>query len=224
MTALRGWKKRGPTVLVLFVGEDTRDHARFLHDVIPGLTMEFIPDELAVGGDLAFGRVPDRPASLDAALDRLRCRGVNVEYLYRGQGPNEILHRVQRVEPLVGLGTWPTEVVHAFHRGVRATRLEVRYDATFRIEKAGQYRLDAKFYVGPVTLQIDGRPVPPSGGLYLEAGEHRFHAVADLAPLAGGLNARFLWAGPDTGGEYELVPFYRIAEPVPPCTAVADAS
>jgi len=223
MTALHGWKERGPTVVILFLGEDTRDHVTFLRDVIPGLEMEFTPDELAVGGDLAFGRVPDRPASLDAELDRLRCRGVNVEYLYRGENPNEILHRFQRVEPMIGLGTWPTEVVHAFHRGVRPKRLEVRYDAVFRIETAGQYRLDAKFYVGPVTLQIDGRTVPSAGGMFLEAGEHRFHAVADLEPLGGGLTARFLWAGPDSGGVYELMPFYRIAEPVPPCAEVAAA-
>lgn len=221
LTALHGWKERGPTVVVLFVGQDTQDHARFLRDLIPGLEMEFIPDELAVGGELAFGRLPDRPASLDAALDGLRCRGINVEYIYRGENPNEILHRFQRVEPMIGLGTWPTAVVHAFHRGVRPKRLEVHYDAVFRIETAGQYRLDAKFYVGPVTLQIDERTVPSAGGLYLEAGEHRFHAVADLEPLAGGLTARFLWAGPDSGGEYELIPFYRIAEPVPPCTDLA---
>ncbi len=219
MTALRGWKLRGATVLTLFVGEDTRDHMEFLQDVLPGVEMQFTPDELRAGGDLAFARLADRPDSLDAVLDHLACNGVRVEYLYRGERPNEILHRLERVEPLVGLGTWPTEVVHAFHRGVRPQRLEVRYTAMFGIETAGWYRFESKFYGGPVKLHVDGRPLPPEGGFQLEAGEHEFRAVADLAPLAGGLNARFLWSGPDSNGELELIPFYRIAQPLPPCAA-----
>lgn len=222
MSALEGWKTSGPTVLVVFAGVDTRDTMKFLEYAIPGLEMEFIADELQAGSDVAFAHLPDRPARLDSIVAEMRCRGVRVEYRYIGEAADEVLHTLERVEPLIGLGTFAGEAVRIYHRGVHPRRLEIHYSATIRIDNPGLYRFEPNFYFGPVTIDIDGqRILPPDGGVRLSAGEHEFRAVADLAPLGGGWSARMMWRGPDTGGETELVPFYRIADPLPPCPPAA---
>lgn len=218
MSALEGWTHPGPTLVAVFAGVDSRATMDFLHHAIPGLAMEYVADELDERSHLAFGRLADRPANLDAILADLRCRGVRVEYVYHGHAPDEVLHTLVRVEPLVGNSTWATEAVRVFHRGVRPRRLEIRYSARIRIEKEGMYRFEPYFYFGPITIDVDGvRILPPDGGVHLTAGEHEFRAVADLEPMAGGSTARISWRGPDSGGESELVPFYRIAEPIPGC-------
>jgi hypothetical protein len=224
MTALHRWRKGRPTLLLVFAGPDTRDTQRFVETIMPGMRMTYVDDDEGLGGDLAFAHLPGRPDALDDALDQLRCRGVAVEYVFRGHGLRNVLERVRRIDPLVGSSTWPSEVVATFYRGIAPRRLEVRYDAEIEIRSGGSYVVEADFYGAVPRIEIDGARVGRSGAVQLAPGRHRFHAVADFVPLAEGLRARFLWAGPDSGGKRELIPFYEIAVPQPDCSPSVDSN
>ena len=213
MTALEGWQRDQPTMLLIFAGRDTRDTRRFLQTVVPGTRFTHVPDEEKLGADLEYARLPGRPANLDGALAELRCRGVEVEYVFRGEARGEVLKRVRRIEPLVGLSTWPSEVVAAFYRGHWPRRLEVRYEAEIEIERGGQYMFEADFYGAAPLIEIDERHLRKANRVRLDAGRHRLRVVADFAPLPEGLVARLLWSGPDSGDRKELIPFYAISLP-----------
>jgi len=217
MTALRRWREGLPTLLLVFAGPDTRDTQKFIESILPGVRTKFVADDANLGGDLAFARLPGRPDALDAALDHLRCRGVAIEYEFRGAGPNKVLERLRRIDPLVGSSTWPSEVVATFYRGIAPRRLAVRYDAEIEIERGGSYLFESDFFGADPRIEINGRHVGRMRPVKLAPGRHRFHAIADFAPLPEGLTARFLWTGPDSGGQRELIPFYRIAVPHEDC-------
>ncbi len=216
-TALERWDDPGPTLFLLYSGKDTRDTAKLVEHLLPDLEMTVLDHEL--GSDLAFARVDDRPAAVDSALERMRCRGVRVTYEFVGKG-GAVLKTIERVEPLVGLSTWPSEIVRTFHRGVRPDRLRMTYRAKFRIDNAGEYRFEPNYYHGKLALRIDGQTVKAGGKRFLEAGTHELEGVADMVGLPGGTITRLLWSGPDSGNRAELMPFYRITDPLPSCPSV----
>jgi hypothetical protein len=218
-TALRAWRPGAPTLLVVFSETDTMRTKEYLEEVFPGLRMEFAKDPLDTGGDVAWAHLTGPPENLRRFLTDFDCRGVQVAYLYRGGGPDDILMRVERVAPMISFSTFPSEAVSWFHRGVHPTRLLVQYRAVISIERVGKYRFWSSTYGGRLQLRIDGQALSGAGWIDLEAGPHRFEGDADFAPLAAGLRAQVFWHGPDTGGREELIPFYRIAEPDLSCVA-----
>ncbi len=219
MSALERWDEDEPTVLVAYAGYDTHATARFLEDTFAGLDVHVIPDPLDLGAAIAVGRLPGRPQDYDAIMERLRCRGIEVRYDFVGEG-KEVLRQVDRVQPLVGLSTWPSEVVNAFHQGIRPRRLQVTYTGRIWIEEAGNYSFEADVFGGPLHMLVDGER---SNGRFLrrhlDRGEHSFRAVADLAPLGGGVKVRLLWRGPDSKDRLEPIPFYAMATPPTGCPA-----
>ena len=222
-SALRAWNEDVPTVFVLFAGEDTLRTKEFLEELFPGLDLRFVKDPIGRGGDIAYQHLEGRPAGLDEALASFGCRGVAVDYIYRGPAREE-LRRVRRVAPMVGRATWPTEVEQWFHRAAPPARLEVLYRARISIERGGEYRFTFFSYGGVATIRVGGRIVASGRTVELPPGVHEIDARVDFAPLAGELRARFLWKGPDTGDVDELIPFYRIAEIDPACGGASAAA
>lgn len=218
MTALRAWKQDWPTMFLVFAGRDTRDTARYVEWLLPEAQFTWIGDPEGFGADLAYTRFGGRPAELDAALEYAPCRGVRVEYRFLGEKPGEVRRVIQRVEPLIGLGTWPSEVVAAFYGGYWPRRLEVTYQAEFQVARPGMYLIEGDFYGAEPRIEVDAQSFARSRRVHLEAGAHAFRATADFAPLPEGLVARLLWNGPDSGNEKELIPFYAVAVPSDDCT------
>lgn len=217
VAALHAWRQDWPTMFLIFAGRDTQDTARFVQSLVPQAQFRFVADAELLGADLAWARVPGRPAGLDEGLRRIACRGAAVEYQFRGDRPGEVRKVIRRVEPLVGLSTWPSEVVAAFYAGYWPTRLAVTHSAEIEIRRGGEYLIEADFYGAEARIEMDDMQFVRSRRIHLDAGWHRLRVTGDFAPLPEGLVARLMWSGPDSGGIKELIPFYSVAAAVADC-------
>lgn len=222
--ALRYWAFNDrPTLFFVMNGATTQEIRAYLESLFPGLTLTYEPDPWDAGADIAFAHLSGKPPGLAPRLETLQCRGA--EWTFEILDENEVvLQRVERTVPFVDSSTWPGKAREAIYRSEgRARQVRVRATATFTVEAEGRYEFWADTFVGRVTLTVDGAPYPLHRGLAipLTAGAHTIEAAGAFEPLVNEPSMRISWLGPDTGGQVQLMPFYRLAAANPSC-AVAE--
>ena len=218
ITALRRWEKPGSTLFLIFTWKATRDVQKYVEFLVPELHMHFEDDPLDARSELAWGRVPSRPADLPQRLERARCLGISATY--------EIALRDQpgavsfgNVVPFIDLSTWPSDFEQRYEAAGASREVRVRYAGRFRVDEAGDYQFSLHVHPGAVTLTVDGRTFERvrSADLHLDAGEHQLELTGLYPSMGRGIELSLFWQGPDTAGKRELMPFYRISAPVPGC-------
>jgi hypothetical protein len=222
-TSLREWKEPGPTVLLAFSWKATRGVQRYLEFLIPDLQMTFVEDPLDARGELAFAHLPTVPAGLSQRLEETRCRGARGVYeVVRHEGDPV---RITQMVPYVDDSTWPSSFERTFFEAGPAKEIRMRYSSQIRVIEGGAYRFKAHIYPGKLELEIDDRTADhlTNQAVLLEPGLHRLEAKGVFKAMSKGLELNLFWEGPDTGGQPELMPFYRIAVEDPACLASRDS-
>jgi len=220
MTALRRWQNPGPTVFLIFSWKATRDVQRYVEFLVPELKMHFEDDPLDARSELAWGRIASRPANLAQQIDRARCLGIPAVYdvVLRDQ-PGTVSFR--NVVPFIDLSTWPSDFEERYERAGPSSEVRVHYAGRFRVERAGAYQFSLHVHPGAVTLRVDDQTFERTRGaeVTLAAGEHEIDVVGTYPSMGRGIELSLFWQGPDTGGERELMPFYRLSGADPQCEA-----
>ncbi|MGD9762668.1 MAG: glycosyltransferase family 39 protein [Candidatus Binatia bacterium] len=214
--ALRAWAVQpGPAMFLIFSGNVTPDLARYVQWLAPELEFTFVPGPYESGSDIGYARAPTTPAGLSDRLNAARCRGAVAELQLIGKTPDEVLANRRMVLPLITRAVWPEDLIARLEY-IGVQRIRVLVNAPFQITNGGEYRFGLDVYDGRAELRIDGhrQAQQASAAVYLGPGWHELVLEADLA---GDPNVQLRWSGPDTGNKQELIPFYRIAAPVPDC-------
>lgn len=223
--ALEYWAAHpGPCLLLLFTGPSTGAVQHYFEGLFPGLTMQFHPDALGLGADIAFAHLPAAPAQLAERLANLKCRGARWTFdIVADTG--EVIQRVGQVVPYIDNSTWPGDARGAVFRfGGRVREVRTRFDATFTVEREGPYEIIIETYSGTAEVFLDGRAEPSRRGVptVLAAGVHTLAGVGTFTSLVVEPSMALSWRGPDSGGQQEIMPLYRVAVTDPSCaTAVA---
>src|SRR4030095_8490629 len=205
-------------------GHSTQAMAQFLEALFPELKFQIDVDPLDLQADVAWARLPGAPPELAERLADWHCRGVHAEFTLVGSKPGDVLFKTETVAPFICKSTWPASVPDNLYRlTTRPNSIRARYTSAFRVKTAGNYRFTLETYAGSGSLTVDNtrhsgttQTVMP-----LTAGLHNLEVSAQFAPWAREPLIRLLWAGPDTGDQQELMPFYRLAPLDPSCAAAA---
>lgn len=223
-TALRYWTDhRGKAALVLFAGTGTPTVQRYVESLFPGVQMQFVPDPLKLEGDVAFAHLDDTPPQLANVLSTMRCRGLASRFTFVGHDGTEAFTLTSGA-PFVDAPAIPSEVrTKLFQANPPPLRVTARFSGRMAIAKAGEYRFTTQVYPGSGLLTIDKKSYGGGAdrGIPLTAGEHEIELQVTFDPDPLTMVARLYWQGPDSGGEREIVPFYRITVPDPACVAAA---
>jgi hypothetical protein len=211
---------------VLFAGTGTPTVQRYVESLFPGIQMQFMPDPLKLEGEVAFAHLDGTPPQLANVLATMRCRGLASEFTFVGRdGAGSFT--LTSVAPLIDAAAIPGEVrTKLFQANPPPARVTVRFSGDVVIATAGEYRFTTQIYPGSGLLRIDGQGQGGMGehGIPLSAGQHRIELQATFDPDPLTMVARLYWQGPDSGGQREIVPFYRLTVPDPAClAAVADS-
>jgi hypothetical protein len=216
----------GKTLLVLFTGQGTQAVQRYLESMLPGVRMQFIPDPLKLDGDLAFAHVEAMPPELVSALAASRCHGLRAEFTVVERASGAEAFTVAGAAPIIDAGVIPGELRNRLSRmESQAARVTARYSGDVILVADGEYRFTVQVYPGSGQLFIDGKLQP--GGerpIRLSAGRHQLELRATFDPDPLSMVARLYWQSPGSGGERELVPFYRISAVDPGCVASLPAA
>lgn len=222
-SALRAWLAHPQASLFFIFTERTSDDvAAYLEWLVPGLRFQVERDPLALGGDVAFAHVEAPPADLTQRLAAAACRGAQADFTVIGQNLTDIVAGERVVVPFIDRSVWPQSLMDVIQRlAPPPSRLRLRFSAAVSIAAAGEYRFALDSYAGQATLRIDGRRVDTHGftAVELTSGRHEILVEGEFALVTPALLLR--WMGPDSDGRPALVPFYRIAEPIPDCPAAA---
>jgi hypothetical protein len=220
-SALRFWAgKPGKTLLVVFDGPDTRAVKEYLESLFPGLQMQFEADPIAADGDIASVHLDGAPANLADRLNTRPCRGAASDYEVMGAQPGEVLGRFSVVAPFVDMATFPAAMQAFVERSeARVKEIRVHIQSTFAVQTAGRYTFALETYAGQVEVRVDGQSAGQGGAItrQLEAGPHRLEITGTFRKQLVEVILRLHWQGPDTHGERELMPLYRVAVPDPGC-------
>jgi hypothetical protein len=216
-TALRDWLANPvPTLFVIYVGRTTEDVAAYLRWLLPSLDIRIDRDPLEMGDDVAWFHVDAPPPDLAAKLNELPCRGAEAVLTLHGPAADPPLATQRTMVPYIDRSTWPEALMDQVPR-LAPQRLTLRYRTQFRIEKGGEYRFGITSYAGQATLRIDGQR--RDGHAFVPAeltpGVHELTVDGEFALVTPSLQLR--WSGPDTQNRQEVMPLYRIAEPLENC-------
>ncbi len=226
-TALRAWEgKPGETVLFVFAGRGNSAVTMFLESLFPGLSFTLDPDPMKLNADVAYARLSGPPPELAARLATWHCRGVRGEYELIGSEPDEVVARFTTVAPLIDYSFWPAAARNAMYtRHPHPSQIRVRLSTPFVLREGGDYVFELGTYAGSGELWIDGESQNPRGSapIHLSPGVHTLEIKGVFAPQAIEPTIRLVWSGPETGGQREVMPFYRIA-PVDPSCAEASGN
>lgn len=212
--ALRYWaQQNGKTLLLGFAGASTPDVREYLEWLLPGLKMSVETDPLNLGGDLVYAHLEQTPAALSSAVAAARCRGVRAEYRLVGPSADGAALNMSAVLPFIDGTTWPGEVRGRLHQmQTRPPSMTVRFQADFVVRTAGDYSFASEGYPGKTALVLDGQQYASQvPSVHLESGSHRMELNATLEPEPNLMSVSLLWKGPDSLGQSELMPFYRIS-------------
>jgi hypothetical protein len=212
--ALGYWKAHdGQTLLFVFAGRGTSAVRSYLEWTFPELKLQWQPDPLNAGGEIAYAHLEAAPPGLGERLARLDCRGVRAEFDLIG-APARTPVSFKTVLPFVDCSTWPGVLRETvFQSPSRPQGIRVRLESTFRIEQPGPYSFALESYAGSAEISVDSDSawLRARAPLQLDAGEHTLKVRGNFEPLGAEPALRLSWKGPDTGGVEEVMPFYRLA-------------
>jgi hypothetical protein len=155
----------------------------------------------------------------------MRCRGLTSEFTFVARDGASAF-TMTSAAPFVDAAAIPSDVrTNLFQANPPPARVTARFHGEVVIATAGEYRFTTQVYPGSGTLRIDGQMHSGAGdrGVILAAGRHRIELQATFDPDPLTMVARLYWQGPDSGGQREIVPFYRIGVVDPACLAADPA-
>lgn len=226
-SALQYWTEHpGKTLLLLFGGEGTTTAQAYVESLLPGVTMQFVPDAMKLEGDIAFAHVDDTPPQLAHALAVARCRGLQAEFTVVERATGASAFTVATVAPFIDAAAIPgTLRNHVSQMQTAPARVTARFAGEMTITTPGEYRFTTQVYPGSGVLMIDKKGYGGAErGIMLAAGPHQIELQATFDPDPLTMVARLYWQGPDSGGKREIVPFYRLSVPDPACLATVPAA
>ena len=218
---LRDWAAHPNTGALLMVaaGSTTRAVTEYLQWLLPGLQMQWQPDPDGFDGVVAYAHLPAVPAALKEHLATWSCHAVQAEFDLIGTNGEEMAH-VRAAMPYIDRTAWPTAICVAANRAEqRGKHVRAVFRATFAVQTPGSYSFTLETYGGSSTLRVDGALQAASGNslVQLDAGPHTLEVNGTLDSHADGAMARLYWRGPDSQGQTELMPLYRLVVPDPAC-------
>jgi hypothetical protein len=193
---------------------------KYVEFLVPELRLQFQDDPLDARSELAWGRVATRPANLSQQIERARCLGIPAVYeVVRRDQSGAVSFR--NVVPFIDLSTWPSDFEQRYEGAGPSREVRVRYAGRFRVEQSGTYQFSLHVHPGAVTLRVDDQTFERTHGakVGLAAGEHEIEVIGTYPAMGRGIELSLFWQGPDTQGEPELMPFYRISSADPQCVA-----
>ncbi len=224
-TALQYWTAHpGKTLLVIFAGEGTKTVQGYLESLFPGLAMQRMTDTLKLEGDIAFAHLDDMPPRLPQALATAHCGGAHGEFAVIDRATGSSSFTVAADAPFIDAAAIPgTLRNHLSQMEPAPARVTGRYTGEIDITKGGDYRFMMQVYPGSGVLMIDTKTVTAGldRGMTMAPGRHSVELQATFDPDPLSMVARLYWQGPDSGGQREIVPFYRVSPPDPACVAAA---
>jgi hypothetical protein len=227
-SALEYWREHpGKTLFVLFAGEGTKTAQAYVESLFPDVAMQFVTDTMKLEGDIAFAHLDDMPPQLAQALAVARCRGMQAEFnvVERSTGNNAFTVNV--AAPFIDAAAIPGTLRNRVSQmEPPPARVTARFTGEINIATAGEYRFTMQVYPGSGVLNIDRKMVAAGQerGVQLSAGRHQVELQATLDPDPLTMVARLYWQGPDSGGQPEIVPFYRLIVPDPVCISSASTA
>ena len=217
---LRDWAAHpGKALLMVAAGPTTRPITEYLQWLIPDLQIQWQPDPDGFDGVVAYAHLPKLPDTLAKHLAQWSCHAAHTDFQVIGTN-GEVLDQLTGAAPYIDRTTWPTAICSAANRAEQhGKQVHAVFRTTFAVQTPGSYGFAFETYGGFTTLRLDGelRSSNINAPVALQPGPHTLEVNGTFDSHADGAMTRLLWKGPDSGGQTELMPLYRLVVPDPPC-------
>lgn len=200
--------QNGPTLFFIFAGQGTTEAKRFVEGFVPGLELQFEDDPYDANGQILYAHLPAAPTALRERMAAWECAGIRSEFDIVGSVPSP--KQVVTTVPYIEQATWPTSVRRLVHESNPHPReIQARFSGRLPVRAPGTYTFNWHASAGRLKLSIDGRAY--RGPVALDAGSHDVEMHGTFMGLVKEPSASLYWKGPDSNGEWAIVPFYDFA-------------
>ena len=193
--------------------------AEYFQYMLPSAHFQLRTDPWNGDVRMAYASIADPAVLLQSASFQERlCHGIRATFVIYGRD-GRVISSSSSILPFIDTTTWPGAVrAVSFEHEQDGKSIDVVWEGDFTVPESGSYVFFPECYEGRVVATIDQTHIGGNSQLEmtLAAGPHHFEMRGQFNVRMVDPTARLSWR-PAGGGEFRVVPFYRMTQPDPAC-------